>query len=146
MESEINNIIDKSHFKTFDHVENSVRKQYPDVKNKTIKKVISNRLHDKFIKQRKIEPYYVKIFSSQTNTWFHDLLDNGKDVDPRYWHIFIGTNNHYAVALPLNSRNQESIHSTLSQFISQYHPSKLTSSFAKQHFDKQKRNLLNQCL
>ena len=61
------------------------------------------------------------------NTWFHDLYDNLPNHEPRYWHIFIGTNNKYAVALPLNDKRASSIHKTLSEFINKYHPAKLTS-------------------
>ena len=61
------------------------------------------------------------------NTWFHDLYDNLPDHEPRYWHVFIGTNNKYGVALPLNDKKASSIHNTLEEFINTYHPAKLTS-------------------
>ena len=51
------------------------------------------------------------------NTWFHDLYDNLSDHEPRYWHVFIGTNNKYGVALPLNDKKASSIHNTLEEFI-----------------------------
>ncbi len=90
-------------------------------------KILSKRLKDIKIKKEKIKPYMIKIYSNMLNTWFHDLYDNLAGHEPRYWHIFIGTNNKYVVALPLNDKKASSIHKTLSEFINKYHPVKLTS-------------------
>lgn len=125
--SNVNTIIDKTHFKTLNHVKDHVQKQLPNTDTNKIKKVLSTRLKDIHVKRDRIKPYMIKIFSSTTNTWFHDLYDNLKDHTPRYWHIFIGTNNRYVVALPLNDKRASSINKTLSEFINKYHPVKLTS-------------------
>ena len=60
-----------------------------------------------------------------------DLLDNGKDNEPRFWFVFIGTNNRYGVALPLNSKNAEDVRDALNEFINEYKPAKLTSDQEK---------------
>ena len=123
----INRFIDKIHFRSYNHIIDKVVEAFPDVDLKDIKQIIDNRLKDHFMTRRKIAPYYVHIFSPVLNTWFHDLFDNGKGNEPRYWHVFIGTNNHYAVVYPLNDKRATSIHETLTQFINTYHPYKLTS-------------------
>ena len=144
---DVNNYIDKLHFRTYSHVVDKVITQFPTIAKKELKKIVDDRLKDHFVKLRKIEPYYIKIFSATPNCWFHDLMENGCRADPsitsgllnkplaekestklpRYWHIFIGTNNHYAVALPLKDKRATSIRETLREFIERYHPSKLTS-------------------
>ena len=126
-DDEINNFIDSLHFRTPNHLLDKLKTQFPDTDEETFRRIIDGRLKDHYVKTRKIAPYYIKIFSKTPNCWFHDLMDNGKDSDPRYWHIFIGTNNHYAVAYPLNSKSAASIKQTLTQFINEYHPVKLTS-------------------
>ena len=123
MDKSYNDIIDKTHFKTFNHV----KSHFKDIDNKKLRKVIKNRIHDKYIKKDDIRPYFVKIFSSRPNTWFHDLYDNLKGNTPRYWHIFIGTNNRYVVVYPLENKSSKSIYKSLSTFINKYHPVKLTS-------------------
>ena len=105
----VNEYIDKLHFRTYNHAVNKVMEKFPEVNKKQLKKIVDSRLKDHFVKLRKIEPYYIKIFSTTPNCWFHDLMDNGKGNEPRFWHIFIGTNNHFAVALPLNDKRATSI-------------------------------------
>ena len=126
-DKEINDFIDKLHFKSKNHILDKLKNQFPDVDEQTFIRIIDGRLKDHFVKTSKISPYYIKIFSKTPNCWFHDLMDNGKDNEPRYWHIFIGTNNHYAVAYPLNNKSAASVKQTLTQFINEYHPIKLTS-------------------
>lgn len=126
--AQINNEIDKLHFRTYDHIRAAIMKKHPELTKKELNKIVEDRLKDYFVKLKKIKPYYVKIFSSIPGTWFMDLMDNGnsKDNSPRYWHLFTGTNNHYAVALPLNSKSASAIRQTLTEFIEKYHPTKLT--------------------
>lgn len=90
-------------------------------------KIMKKRLKDIRVRKKVIKPYMIKIYSNMLNTWFHDLYDNLSDHEPRYWHVFIGTNNKYGVALPLNDKKASSIHNTLEEFINTYHPAKLTS-------------------
>ena len=135
-DKEINDFIDKLHFRSKNHILDKLKNQFPDVDEQIFIRIIDGRLKDHFVKTSKISPYYIKIFSKTPNCWFHDLMDNGKDKahgaetkgpEPRYWHIFIGTNNHYAVAYPLNNKSAASVKQTLNQFINEYHPIKLTS-------------------
>ena len=126
-EQEINDFIDKLHFRTLNHVQKKVKEKFPNLKDDKLKEIVDKRLKDKFIKICKITPYYVKIFSTRPNCWFHDLMDNGRGNEPRYWHIFLGTNNHYAVALPLDNKQAASIRKTLTEFVNKFHPVKLTS-------------------
>lgn len=109
---QINNEIDKLHFRTYDHISAAIMKKHPELTKRELKKIVDTRLKDHFVKLRKIKPYYIKIFSSIPGTWFMDFMDNGQHNSPRYWHLFIGTNNHYAVALPLNSKSASAIRQT----------------------------------
>ena len=63
-EQEINDFIDKLHFRTYDHVKKKVLEHFPDVSKERLKQIVDRRLKDKFIKVRKIAPYYVHIFST----------------------------------------------------------------------------------
>ena len=73
-----------------------------------------------------------------------DLLDNGKENEPRYWFIFIGTNNRYGVALPLNSKNAEDVRDALNIFISEFSPAKLTSDQEKAFMEKRNIELMKE--
>ena len=127
MKKNINDYVDKLHFRSANHLFNKVKHRYPNVDDKTINDVIDNRLKDRFVKQSIIEPYYFKIFSTRPGCWFHDLLDNGKDNNPRYWHIFIGVNNHYGVAQPLKNKTAAEVKASIIKFVDKYKPVKLTS-------------------
>ena len=142
MDKSINDAIDKTHFKTYKHVKKHVKNKHLNVSSKQIKDVIKQRLKDKFIKRKDIKPYMIKIFSNRPNTWFHDLYDNTAGRNPRYWHIFIGTNNRYVVVYPLNSKSAKDINYTLKQFINKYHPVKLTSDEEPGFLDKNNVKLL----
>ena len=67
---------------------------------------------------------------------------NGKDISPRFWHVFIGTNTHYAVALPLNDKKASSVKKTLTEFINEYKPYKLTSDEESAFIEKGNVKLL----
>ena len=141
----INDYIDKLHFRTPNHLMNKLKTKFADVSNEHLLKLIDEKWHDKFVKLRKITPYYIKIFSTKPNCWFHDLMDNGVNADPRYWHIFIGTNNHYAVAYPLANKSTVAVKSTLTQFINKYHPVKLTSDQESSFISNMKLLSENRC-
>lgn len=143
----IDDEIDKIHFRTYNHIVDSILRNHPEMTKKDVKKIVDKRIHDHFVKLKKVKPYYVKIFSSIPNTWFMDLMDNGKDNSPRYYHLFIGTNNHYAVAYPLNSKSALAIRQTLTRFINEYHPVKLTSDEEAGFVEKNNVQLLtdNHC-
>ena len=127
MKKNINDYIDKLHYRTSNHVFNKVKHKFPNVDDKTINDVIDNRLKDRFVKQSIIEPYLFKIFSTRPGCWFHDLLDNGKNGFPRFWHLFIGVNNHYGVAQPLKNKTAAEVKASIIKFVDKYKPVKLTS-------------------
>ena len=139
----INDEIDKIHFRSYDHIVDSVLRNHPNMTKKEVKQIVDKRIHDHFVKLKKVKPYYINIFSSIPNTWFMDLMDNGKNNTPRYYHLFIGTNNHYAVAYPLNSKSASAIRQTLTKFINEYHPVKLTSDEEAGFVEKNNVQLLS---
>ena len=67
-----------------------------------------------------------------------DIMDNSKEGSPRYFHIFIGTNNRYAVVHPLNTKNANDCGISLREFIDEYHPVKLTSDQRKKHSQRRR--------
>lgn len=144
MSDEINDYIDKLHFRTPDHLMSKIKERFPDESDEHLLQRIRSKWHDRFVKLRKISPYYIHIFSTKPNCWFQDLMDNGSGNDPRYWHIFIGVNNHYAVAHPLTNKSAKSIRSVLRRFIDEYHPVKLTSDEESGFVDKQTVDLLKE--
>ncbi len=134
----VRDLIRNQPFKTIKHVLPQVRTRFRIAKRSRVAKLLSEIPHDRHLSEYKnLKPYMVKIFSVEPNTWFHDIFDNGRNTlvlqghtpvgAPRYWHIFIGTNTRYAVALPLRDRSAQAINETLSRFLQQYHPVKLTS-------------------
>ena len=124
---EISKIIDKTHFKTFDHVKDHVKKELPNVTDKEIQEVIKLKVKDPFVKKKTIKPLMIKIFSRTPNTWFHDLFENPKNGTPKYFHLLIGTNTRFAAAYPLNDKSSRSVMMTLRQFVEEFKPVKLTS-------------------
>ena len=127
MEKRINQYIDKLHFKSSTRILDKVKSAFPNVSENTFKHIIEKREKNIPVRPSLIEPYYFKIFSNSPNCWFHDILDNVKGNEPRYWHIFIGTNNHYGVAQPLRSKTAAEVKQSLMEFVNKYHPHKLTS-------------------
>ena len=110
-------LIDESHFKSFKHVKDVIQKANPNIKTGEIKSILKKRLHDKHLKQYQKKPYMRKIFERVPGCYFHDFLQQPKNSNPQYYHIFIGTNNHYAFAYPVNDRKAKSAIQTLDKFI-----------------------------
>ena len=129
IQQEINKIIDKHRFRTFNKIIAVIRKdqRFNDVDDKVIRNIIQQRIHDKRPSRNYKQIYQVTIFSRFRNAYFTDLYDNLEGNDPRYWQIFINTNTRYGVALPLDDKTKESIHENLKTFVQEYHPRKLTS-------------------
>ena len=140
---QINAIIDSIHFRSFNKIYNAVKRYIPTITKKEVRKVMIERKRDKHLRRKQVKPYQIKIFSPTLNTWFMDLLDNGANNTPRYYHIFIGTNNRYAVARALNSKDAEDVRQSLLDFILTYHPVKLTSDQEAAFMEKQNVQLLN---
>ena len=107
IQQEINKIIDKHRFRTFNKIIAVIRKdqRFNDVDDKVIRNIIQQRIHDKRPSRNYKQIYQVTIFSRFRNAYFTDLYDNLEGNDPRYWQIFINTNTRYGVALPLKRIN-----------------------------------------
>jgi len=114
----VNQSIDNTHFKTFKHVRHAVPSNVSSVQ---LRKAIQQRLHDKVPKLPHKKPYMRKIFERVPGCFFQDLLEQPRGSDPQYYHIFIGTNNRYAFAYPINDKSAETAVDTLRQFISDNH-------------------------
>jgi hypothetical protein len=140
--SRINAIIDSLHFRSFNKVYNEVKRQLPNVTKKEVRKVIMDRKKDRHLRRKQIKPYQIKIFSPTLNCWFMDLIDNGRGNLPRWWHVFIGVNNRYAVVNALNSKDAEDVRQSLLNFILQYHPVKLTSDQEPAFLERQNVQML----
>ena len=138
----VNKIIDGLHFRTFDKVYASIKNQIPTITKKEVRQILLQRNKDRHLRRKHIRPYQIRIFSPTLNCWFMDIMDNGQGNVPRYYHIFIGTNNRYAVAHPLNSKDAEDVRQSLLNFILQYHPAKLTSDQESSFMEKQNLQLL----
>ena len=141
--SEISNIIEQNHFRSFNKIYETVKKQNPNVTKKDVRRAILTRKKDVHLKRLQTKPYQIKIFSPTLNCWFMDLLDNGEGHVPRWWHIFIGVNNRYAVANGMNTKSGKDVRESLMNFCERYHPVKLTSDQESAFVDKQTIELLN---
>ena len=127
---DINSIIDNTHFKSFKRVRAAIKRANPGIKDKEIREIIKSRLHDRHLKQYQKKPYMRKIFERVSGCYFHDLLQQPRNTDPQFYHIFIGTNNRYAFAYPVNDKSANTSIETLRKFIEDNHDKpivKLTS-------------------
>ena len=134
----MNELLNKLPFKSFDKIKHHIKKQFTDVSDQQIRAALKNRVKDRFIKMKQQKPLMNRIFSSSTGSWFHDLFENGAErlstrsansssFNPKYFHIFIRTNNRFVVAHPLQDKKTETILASYKQFCEKYKPFKLTS-------------------
>jgi len=101
-------------FKSYQHV----KSLFPNMSSKEARKIIRQQIHDRQMKLPQVKPYMRKIFEHVPGCFFHDLLvQPGKDVEPKYYHIFVGANNRYAFAYPVNDKKAATAVKTLEQFI-----------------------------
>ena len=126
-DKQINLLIDSLHFNTFNKVKSVVKKQFPNVKDDHLRKVILNRLHDKRINKESKKIYQVKVFSPFPGAWMADIFDNLPEHDPRYWYIFINVNTRYVEAYPMKDKTKDTINNILRVFVNKNHPRKITS-------------------
>ena len=127
MEEDINKIIDSTGFKSINKFKKAVLEKYPNITDKELRQIYKERSKDPRVDLKKMRPFMIKIFSSSTDTWFHDLMDNSKNGYPRYFHVFIGTNNRYGVAHPIEDKKVDTILESFKTFVDKYKPIKLTS-------------------
>jgi predicted RNA-binding protein Jag len=123
-DDEVNLLIDKSHFKTFQHVRAIIPAEISDAE---LKRILSKRVKNYFVKPKKIKPLMIKIFSRSYNCWFHDFMENVKGFKPQYFHIFIGMNNRFGVAIPIQNKTEKTIFNSLTKFLNEHKCVKLTS-------------------
>ena len=120
---------EKSHFRT--------KSQY-DVHDKGPRKRT-----DVYYQLDDIRPYMIHIFSPHTHCFQMNIMENGRDRDPKYYLVFIGVNNKYAVVYPLNSKGQTDVKAKIEEFINDYKPKKLTSDQEKSFTSKTVLQLLD---
>jgi len=124
----INKIIDETGFRHINKFKDAVKKKFPDISVKKLKEIFNERTKDPKVNMKKYKPMMIKIFSSSTDTWFHDIFDNRSKGIPKYYHIFIGTNNRYAVAYPIEDKSAITLlNSSYKPFVEKFKPVKITS-------------------
>ena len=109
--------INNAYFKTYSHVKHVV----PNMKPADVKKALKQRSHDSRIRKLHLKPYMRKIFERVPGCFFHDLLQQPRGAEPKYFHIFIGANNRYAFAYPVNDKSAATAIETLNKFIKDNH-------------------------
>lgn len=92
-------------------------KSFSDVDKAQVKQKIKKETHDRRMPLIKSKLYMRKIFERVPGCFFMDLLEQPKGSDPQYYFIFIGTNNRYAFAYPINDKTAKTALETLKQFI-----------------------------
>ena len=115
------NLIENSHFKSYNHLYPMIHKQFPDKSNKEIREAIKKKFHDRNMKMRQKRPYMNRIFDPLIGCYFHDLLQQTNDRPtgwPHYFHIFLESNSRYAFAYPVDDKTERTAIETLNKFIS----------------------------
>ena len=140
---DIETFISKYKFKSYpklipmvlDHFKPQTKAERSQIKKNLIS-VLEDKVHDG---RPKMKNYMVKVFSSTPDSWFHDLYVNDvklsdptddnppKNVQPKYWHIFINMNTKFATAYPLESKKIPDIKSSLEDFLNDFKCRRLTS-------------------
>ena len=69
-EPQVNAIMDRLRFRTFNKVYKSVKAEIPTITKKEVRKVIMKRKKDKHLKRKETKPYMIKIFSPTLKCWF----------------------------------------------------------------------------
>ena len=117
-------IVNESHFRSHIKLKNEILKSNPNTSKKRISEAVKKRLHDKRPRQKQ---FMYKIYSHTPRSYMHDLLENPKNSNPPYFHIFINVNTRFAHFEPLDSKSSQSINQSLQSFINQFHPTRLIS-------------------
>ena len=100
-------------FKSYHHVKSLVQNKSA----KEARKILRQQIHDRQMKLPQTKPYMRKIFEHVPGCFFHDLLVQPGNSEPKYYHIFIGANNRYAFAYPVNDKKATTAVETLNKFI-----------------------------
>ena len=133
LETNISNYLHTLPSKSYVNVADDLQKQFPNESPQKLKRIYTrlNRNEGESIRKFRgtntSKKYYVKIYSSSPNCWFHDILENPSGKSPQYWHIFVGVNTRYVVAYPTYHRTDDAILKNMQQFVPKYKPHKLSS-------------------
>ena len=130
-EEQIKNVMNDLHYRSFIKLYHAVKNAVPTATKQQVRRLMASHKHDRYLKRKQIKPYMIKVFAPAHDCYFMDIMDNGKDNQPRYYHVFVGVNSRYAVAYPLSSKSSHDVKLTLSKFINDYKPMKLTSDQEK---------------
>ena len=140
----MDDLIDRSHFKSISRLYPLIHKHYPNMSKTEIIEVIKQRLHDRQMKLKQKKPYMRAIFEPVIGCYFHDFLqqtdDRNKALYPNYYHIFLESNSRYAFAYPVEDKSAETAVKTLEQFIKDNHgkPIRKLTSDGERGFDSKK--------
>ena len=115
----MNDVIDRTHFKTMDHFKDHVLAKYPNASDQELRELYSQRVKDPSVRKKVIRKYHIKIFTSSLYSWFRDLFNNPCCEFP-YFHLFIATNNRYTEAIPIQNKNAETINKSLQMFLEKH--------------------------
>lgn len=119
-------------YKGFDKNKEALQKLYPDESESRLRQLYNktktpslepNTKKTGQIDYQKI--YGEPIFSSSPHVWFMDLFINSSN--PEYYYIFLGANNHYAEAYPVNSASVTALLPILRRFVNSHEVLKLIS-------------------
>ena len=113
-------LIQESHFKSFNRLYPLIHKQFPNMSKKEVREAIKKKFHDRHLKLSHKRPYMNRIFDPLIGCYFHDLLQQTEDRPdgyPHYFHIFIESNSRYAFAYPVNDKTEKTAEETLNKFI-----------------------------
>ena len=70
----MNELIDKTHFKTYDKLKHTL-----NVPKKELREALKKRNHDRHLKLSQTRPYMNRIFDPVIGCYFHDLLQQTND-------------------------------------------------------------------
>lgn len=125
-DAEVNNIVDKLHFRSFNKIWEYLSNEYEDITRKQAKRVFDQRLKDITKTEKKHKKYFNPVFSTHTNAYLMDLLENQRGFAPKYWYIFININTRYAYAYPIERKTEKEILDVLKSFVENNNVNSLT--------------------
>ena len=117
-DKQIDLAIDKTHLRSPKKMHKHIVKKHPDVSLKRLKAVHKKRPKDKNPHDPK--RYYYPIFSNHPYSFQIDLLeqshDRDKDEYPAFYFILINVNTKFGYAIPIENKDQNTIHDVLKKF------------------------------
>ena len=118
-DQQIDLAIDKTHLRDSEKIHPHVVKKYPGVSLKRVEHVNKTRPKDSHPHEK--ERYYYPIFSNHPYSFQIDLLEQSHNRDPdkypAFYLIIINVNTKFAYAIPIENKNQDTIHDVLKDFV-----------------------------